>query len=70
MKYDEVFSVGFDRSYGGTDFYIKGKYCLGSLTREEFNQLVQVTYYALSQLEHMLKDDEKMCRGETNDTKN
>lgn len=63
MKYDEVFSVGFDRSYGGTDFYIKGEYCMGNLTREEFNQLLRTTYYALSQLEKLIKDEDKMCRG-------
>ena len=54
MHYEEVFSVGFDRSYGGCDFAVKGR--KQKLTRKEFNELVSMTYYALAQLELMVED--------------
>lgn len=60
MKYEEVFSVGFDRSYGGCDFSVKGQRT--KLTRKQFNDLVAMTYYALAQLEYMVetKEDERV----------
>ena len=63
MKYEEVFSVGFDRSYGGCDFSVKGRRT--KLTRKEFNDLVSMTYYALAQLECMVETEEDLyCKGE------
>lgn len=59
MKYEEVFSVGFDRSYGGCDFSVKGRRT--KLTRKEFNDLVSMTYYALAQLECMVETEEDLC---------
>ena len=62
MKYEEVFSVGFDRSYGGCDYSMKPR----KLTRQEFNELVSMTYYALKQLELMVeeKNEYGLCEGE------
>ena len=63
MKYEEVFSVGFDRSYGGCDFSVKGQKT--KLTRKQFNDLVSMTYYALAQLELMVETEEvSYCEGE------
>lgn len=59
MKYEEVFSVGFDRSYGGCDFSVKGQRT--KLTRKQFNDLVSMTYYALAQLELMVETEEDLC---------
>ena len=47
MKYEEVFSVGFDRSYSGCDYSVSAT----KITRKEFEQLVAMTFYALKQLE-------------------
>ena len=63
MKYEEVFSVGFDRSYGGCDFSVKGQKT--KLTRKQFNDLVSMTYYALKQLEYMVETEKDLyCEGE------
>jgi len=52
MKYEEIFSVGFDRSYGGFDFSVK---CLKTkLSRKDFNEIVEMTYYALKTLEEQV----------------
>lgn len=59
MKYEEVFSVGFDRSYGGCDFSVRCQKT--KLTRKQFDDLVSMTYYALSQLEHMVETKEDLC---------
>lgn len=58
MKYEEVFSVGFDRSYGDCDFSVK--YQRTKLTRKQFNDLVSMTYYALAQLECMVEKEEDL----------
>lgn len=63
MKYEEVFSVGFDRSYGGCDFSVKGQRT--KLTRKQFDDLVSMAYYALAQLELMVETEEdSCCKGE------
>ena len=59
MKYEEVFSVGFDRSYEGCDFSVRCQKT--KLTRKQFDDLVSMTYYALSQLEHMVETKEDLC---------
>ena len=47
MKYEKIFSVGFDRSYGGCDYSVSAT----KITRKEFEELVAMTFYALKQLE-------------------
>lgn len=67
MKYEEVFSVGFDKSYGGCDYSVK--FQENKLTRKQFDDLVSATYYALKELELMRVETEEdlCCEGEQND---
>ena len=56
MKYEPVFGVGFDRSYGGADYSVNAK----KITREEFEKLVVMTFYALKQLELNIEYDDSL----------
>lgn len=60
MHYEEVFSVGFDRSFGGCDYSVKCK----NITRDDFNKLVSMTYYALAQLETQIVDKDALKESE------
>ena len=63
MKYEEIFSVGYDLRYGGFDYAVK----LNKITRKEYNEILITTYYALKQLEGCIADENGIGEMENND---
>lgn len=51
MTYEEIFSIGFDRSYGGCSYKIIGRKT--KLTREELHEIIITTHYALEELDKL-----------------